>query len=120
MLRKQALKSALENMKIQPVGNGLIDLICHPDCIDAFIDCCNEKGAEIKGFTWWCHVTDGHEPCGMGGPISEYYGGWFSEIFMRDIIKLTDNESYRDYFTNIWPADKEFHACYWPGFWLEE
>jgi len=110
----------LYELKVQPVGNGLIDLICAPDGVDAFIDFCDENGLRIVGFTWWCHVTEGHEPCGMGGPKSCYYAGWFSEIQMSKIMELNDNESYRDYFRNVWPKDKAYHDCYWPGFWLSE
>ena len=112
-------KRDLEELKIQPVGDGLIDMICSPACIDAFIDLCNAQGVPIKGFTWWCHVAEGHKPCGMGGPLSRYFDGWFSEIPLDDIIRLSDNETYRDYFKNVWPASADYHSCYWPGFWLE-
>lgn len=27
-----------------------------------------------------------HEPCGMDGPESAYFAGWFSEIWMDEII----------------------------------
>jgi hypothetical protein len=75
-------------------------------------------GLRIGGFTWWCHVADGHEPCGMGGPKSEYFDGWFSEIPMDKIIELKDNEACRAYFAKEWPEDPDYRACYWPGFWL--
>ncbi len=110
----------LNMLKIQPVGNGLIDLICPLENIDDFIDACNSERIEIKGFTWWCHVTDGHIPCGMGGPKSRYFDGWFSEIRMGDVHKLKDNETYRGYFRNIWPCEDNYHECWWPAFWLEE
>jgi hypothetical protein len=110
----------LAALSIQPVGNGLIDLICPPDRVDLFIDFCNAAGRIVRGFTWWCHVTEGHEPCGMGGPAAKYFDGWFSEIPADGLIRFLDNESYRDYFKNVWPADKRYQACRWPGFWLEE
>ncbi len=112
----------LEDLKIQPVGDGPIDidLICSPTQIDPFINLCNVQGVSIRGFTWWCHVVGGHEPCGMGGPKSKYYDGWFSEVPMYDIIRLPNNEAYRNYFKNIWPTAADYHSCYWPGFWLEE
>ncbi len=72
----------LEVLKIQPVGDSLIDLIYSPTQVDSFINLCNVQGVSIRGFTWWCHVVDGHEPCGMDGPKSKYYDGWFSEILM--------------------------------------
>ena len=98
----------------------MIDLICPPEHIDAFIDLCEADGIAIRGFTWWCHMTEGHVPCGMGGPRSRNYDGWFSEIPMDEIIRLPDNGTYRDFFRNIWPKDKNYHDCWWPGFWLEE
>ncbi|RKM55803.1 hypothetical protein D6853_09665 [Butyrivibrio sp. X503] len=110
----------LEVLRVQPVGNGWIDMICAPDDIEAFIDFCNVIGKTIKGFTWWCHVTEGHTPCGMGGPKSKYYEGWFSEIQMDDLIRFKDNESYRDYFRYEWPAETHYKECYWPGFWLKK
>ena len=113
-------KKSLEALQIQPVGEGLIDLICPPEHINAFIDFCEADGVPIRGFTWWCHVTEGHAPCGMGGPRSRYYDGWFSEIPMEDIIRLPDNGAYRDFFRNTWPKDKSWRDCWWPGFWLEE
>ncbi len=61
------VEQILEVLKPQPVGNGMIDIICSFDNIDSFIDLCNAYEVSIKGFTWWCHVVDGHEPCGMGG-----------------------------------------------------
>ena len=113
-------KKSLEELKIQPAGEGMIDLICPPEQIDAFVDLCEAEGIPICGFTWWCHVTEGHTPCGMGGPKSRYYDGWFSEIPMEEIIRLPDNGAYRDFFRTAWPKDKGFHDCWWPGFWLEE
>ncbi|SDB13313.1 hypothetical protein [Butyrivibrio sp. INlla16] len=110
----------LSRLKIQAVGGGKIDLICPPDSVDEFIDLCCAEGTTIEGFTWWCHVTEGHIPCGMGGPKSVYFDGWFSEIPMDDIIRLGDNESYREFFNRTWPSDKNYHGCYWPGFWIED
>lgn len=110
----------LEEMKIQPVGSGVIDLICAPERVGEFVDLCNREGLRIRGFTWWCHVTGQHEPCGMGGPRAKYCDGWYSEIPMDEIISLGDNESYRTYFSGIWQSDEGYRECYWPGFWLEE
>ena len=112
-------KQKLKDLKIQPVGDGLIDMICPPEHIGDFIDLCTAAGMRIQGFTWWCHVVEGHAPCGMGGPQSKYYDGWFSEIPMDEIIRLTDNESYKDFFGNVWPTAPQYHDCYWPAFWLE-
>lgn len=114
-------RKLIESLKIQPVGTGWIDMICSPDRIDDFIDLCNSKNLSIRGFTWWCHVTDDHEPCGMGGPMSDYYNGWFSEILpLGEVIELSDNESYRIFLKEIWPEQEDYQSCWWPGFWLED
>lgn len=113
-------RKLIESLKIQPVGTGWIDMICSPDRIDDFIDLCNSKNLSITGFTWWCHVIDGHEPCGMGGPVSKYYDGWFSEIEMGNVTILANNESYRKFFQEIWPLLSEYEPCHWPGFWLRD
>ena len=113
-------KQKLEDLKIQPVGDGLVDMICSPKYVDGFVALCTASGIRIQGFTWWCHVVEGHEPCGMGGPKSKYYDGWFSEIPMDEIIRLADNESYKAFFENVWPTDPQYHHCYWPAFWLED
>lgn len=115
-----SMEELLKVLKIQQVGNGLSDMICSPSDVDTFIDFCCAAGRNIKGFTWWCHVTKEHKPCGMGGPSSKYYEGWFSEIPMDDLMRFADNESYREYFKSRWPADKQYKDCYWPGFWLED
>ena len=109
----------MKELKIQPVGDGFIDMICPIESINAFIDLCDLIGLRIVGFTWWCHVTDGHEPCGMGGPRSEYGDGWFSEIPMEKIVEMKDNEAYRSFFSTEWPSDPEYRECYRPGFWLQ-
>lgn len=108
----------LSELKIQPVGDGLIDLICPVENIETFIDLCDDAEIQIEGFSWWCHVTEGHEPCGMGGPKSVYFDGWFSEIQMDDIIRLADNISYREYFKSVWPKQNNYHKCWWPEFWI--
>ena len=56
----------------------------------------------------------------MGGPKSEYFDGWFSEIPMDEIIALKDNEAYRTFLSNEWPKTPEYRACYIPGFWLSD
>ena len=38
MIVKQHLDSIMENLFIQPVGNGYIDCICHNKSINRFID----------------------------------------------------------------------------------
>ena len=117
---RQILTAKIKELKIQPVGDGFIDMICPPESINELLDLCNLMGLQIAGFSWWCHVTGGHEPCGMGGPKSEYDDGWFSEIPMDKIIEMKDNEAYRTYFSKEWPKAPEYRECYRPGFWLKD
>lgn len=110
----------LEELKIQPVGDGMIDLICPPSNITTFIDFCKRRGHKIYGFTWWCAADENHSPCGMGGPLSKYFDGWFSEIPMDGLIALKNHDEYRRFFTKEWPESVAYKACYWPAFWLED
>ena len=45
--------------------------ICPTQNIGEFIDYMDELCITIKGFTWWCHVHDNHQPCGLGGPRNQ-------------------------------------------------
>lgn len=119
-MHKFEYKKIYEELHIQSVGSGGIDLICPMENVPLFVQKMNELHIKIKGFTWWCHVTDKHEPCGMGGPKSQYYSGWFSEIPMSSIISFDDNDKYLQYLLEKWPCSAEYKACYFPGFWIEE
>ena len=112
------LDRIIRELHIQPVGNGYIDLICPPENIGAFIDHMEELHIPIEGFTWWCHVRDGHHPCGMGGPLNRYGEGWFSEIYMKDILRFDDYNSLRCYLLEEYPNNPEYKPCYVPAFWL--
>lgn len=109
----------LEELKIQPVGDGMIDLICPPSNAAVFIDFCKRRGHKIYGFTWWCSADEHHKPCGMGGPKSKYFDGWFSEIPMDGIISFGSHDEYRRFFKKDWPESEAYRECWWPGFWLE-
>ena len=89
---KAAVDTIMEELHIQCVGNGYVDMICPTQNIGEFIDYMEELGITIKGFTWWCHVRDGHQPCGLGGPRNQYGDGWFSEIPMNKVICFESNE----------------------------
>ncbi|MBQ3122716.1 MAG: hypothetical protein IJP24_05180 [Firmicutes bacterium] len=79
----------------------------------------NRLHIDITGFTWWCHVTEGHEPCGMGGPRDRYGDGWYSEIEMFAFTTLDSNDAYRRYFTMEYPNSKDYKPCRVPAFSLE-
>ncbi len=107
-----------EKLHIQPVGNGYIDLICPMGSVNDFIDEMNRLKIRIIGFTWWCHVEEGHVPCGMGGPKSKYDNSWFSEI-QDELYEFKSNEEIRNFLINIYPKSSEYKDCFVPAFWLD-
>lgn len=78
--KKIRLDENMKKLSVQPVGNGYIDCICPFANVEPFINTMNKLNIKITGFTWWCLVINGHEPCGMGGPRNIYGSGWYSEI----------------------------------------
>lgn len=110
------LKVIFERLKIQPVGSGLNDLICPIENADLFITEMDKMNIQIKGFSWWCHATDNHKSCGMGGPKNEFGEGWFSETM--ETISFKSNEDYHNFFLHEWKKSKEYKPCYQPGFWI--
>lgn len=119
LMNLSKLREVFERLKVQPEGSGLIDLICPIENADMFITEMDKMDIQIKGFTWWCHAADGHEPCGMGGTANEFGNGWFSEVLpMGEIISFNSNEDYHNFFLYEWKESKEYKPCYQPGFWL--
>ena len=117
----RAVRRVVESLHIQPVGtSGLIDMICPKENIGKFIDAMDRLHVRIEGFTWWCHVTEGHEPCGMGGPANEFGPGWYSEIAMWDVHTFDSNEAIRRYLLEEYPASEDYRPCFTPAFWLEK
>lgn len=114
-----AIKRIIDDLHIQAVGNGNMDLICPKENVEKFINEMNRLHIKIQGITWWCHVTEGHEHCGMGGPKNKFGTGWYSEIPM-DLLRFESNEQLRKYLLEIYPASKEYKECHFPAFWLEE
>lgn len=109
----------IKRLHIQPVGNGYIDMICPKENIAAFVNEMDALGVRIYGFTWWCHVTDDHKPCGLGGPHDKYGDGWYSEIsVLGDVVAVESNDDVRRFFLETYPESKEYKPCRVPGFWL--
>lgn len=51
--------------------------------LDPFVNDLSSIGILISDVSWWCYVDPDQErgcPHGMGGPISDFYDGWFSEL----------------------------------------
>ena len=69
--------------KVEPIGNGYIDCIVMRDNLKQFVNEITALGVLISDVSWWCYVDPINPkgcPHGMGGPKSEYYEGWFSEL----------------------------------------
>ena len=120
LLKYQAeLEAILERLHMIPVGSGFFELICPQSSIAAFLDEMDRRQIQIAGFSWWCHVTEGHEPCGMGGPRDKYGDGWYSEIELFGFSSLDSNDAYRRYFTLEYPQSRDYRPCRVPAFSLE-
>ena len=116
---QKELEGFIKRLHMIRVGKDFLELICPENSIVEFIDEMDKLDIKITGFSWWCHVTEGHEPCGMGGPRDEYGNGWYSEIKMGDFIELDSNYAYRYYFMTEYPAIKDYKPCRVPAFSLE-
>ena len=114
------LERIIERLHMIRVGSGYFEIICPKTSITAFIDEMDKLHIDIAGFSWWCHVTEGHEPCGMGGPHNIYGDGWYSEIEMSDFTTMRSNDEYRRYFTIEYPHSEEYLPCRVPAFSIEK
>ena len=120
LLEYQAeLESIIERLHMIRVGKGFFELICPQNSIAEFIDEMDKLHIDITGFSWWCHVTEGHQPCGRGGPRDEYEDGWYSEIQMGTFVEMDSNYAYRRFFTVEYPTSNEYMPCRVPAFSLE-
>lgn len=89
---KEKLDKILNDYKVQPVGNGYIDLIVSRDLCKQFIQELIENGFVIKSVSWWEWCAN-KDDCkyGFGGPKSKFYRGWFAELPIDvDDIELSD------------------------------
>jgi hypothetical protein len=80
----ERLENSINQNKVQPVGDGYIDCIVMKDNLKQFVNDISSIGIIISDVSWWCYVDPNYKnsgcPHGMGGPISDYYVGWFSEL----------------------------------------
>lgn len=126
--------------KVEPVGNGYIDMIINNDLVEEFISELTKSNIIVEGVTWWCHFTKTSEieigcPHGMGGPISDYYEGWFSEtqipiyevttdkVIRIDMNTLSNgvkeiNSQVINYIKYDFPKSDEYLKCLVPALWL--
>ena len=121
LLKHQAkLEEIFERLHMIRVGRGFLEIICPKNSIKEFIDEMDKLRINITGFSWWCHVTENHEPCGMGGPRDRYGDGWYSEIEMFAFTTLKNNNAYRHFFTIEYPNSTDYKPCRVPTFSLEK
>ncbi|MEI2356989.1 hypothetical protein [Mesobacillus zeae] len=96
----------------------------------------------IESVTWWCHCSDRNEkqfgcPHGMGGPESDFYNGWYSEMgYEFEMFEIpaekfqelnyndnfpsnikTINDEIKDYVNDLSKA-RGYSKCLTPAFWL--
>ena len=117
-MAKKYLDGLIEKYKVQPVGCGYIDCIVTFDNVFGFINDLSNANIKITGLTWWCYCKKNGFGCphGMGGPLSRYYEGWFSET-VWPIIEFENNEQVAAYIKN--PGDSEISECFVPALWLD-
>ena len=117
-MEKRHLDEIIEKYNVQPVGWGYIDCIVTFDNVFDFINDLSEVNISITGVTWWCHCKDENSGCphGMGGPVSKYYSGWFSEMWYP-LVEFENNQQVVFYIKN--PADNEILECFVPALWLD-
>lgn len=108
----------LKEYRVQPVGDGYIDCICPWDTVAGFMDRMTELEVRLTEFTWWCHVTEGHKPCGMGGPVDRYGDGWYSEMEMGRTYEFPSNGGMKRFLLEVWPERRGERTCFVPAFWL--
>jgi len=137
------IEKLLEKYRVQPVGNGFIDLII--DCAGSLqlIDEFAGQAVAVERVTWWCHCTPQSKlawgcPHGMGGPTNEFGEGYFAECtgypdfvlakqpdrpdeltlhpaaFAGQSAQLTKN-----YIQNVLPQAAFYTPCLHPGLWLQ-
>ncbi|MEH7885205.1 hypothetical protein V7654_12900 [Bacillus sp. JJ1609] len=142
------LDCLLAKHKVQPVGSGYIDCIVLKGNLDEFINEITALGILITNVSWWCYVDPSDKeakecPHGLGGPVSEHYEGWFSEL-QNDDFSVDDDKissilnSYNEnliYTINMQTLDEiktilktpfrytptdyiEGNKCVMPGLWL--
>lgn len=78
---KVKLDNIIETHKAQPVGHGYIDIIVSRDNYKDFVADLVRNNYKIKSISWWEYCPKEKESnYGLGGPKSNYYDGWFSEL----------------------------------------
>ena len=139
---RAVIDDLLKEFKVQPVGDGYIDLIVGRDRSLQLIDELAKQAIAIQSLTWWCLCTPESKiqlgcPHGMGGPINEFGEGWFSEcIGIPDFVVAEQRSSIDEvtmgpgifasecsilvagYINNVLPNEGFYSPCLHLGLWL--
>lgn len=129
MVNKEELDSILVLHKAQPAAGGYIDVIVKRENVRQLIKNLILKGIQINGISWWQYVDRNTKSkmYGMGGPQSDYYDGWFSEIGVGDdeietnsveeIMGVIENKEIT--FHDGTKIGFEQEECLTPALWLD-
>lgn len=80
-MNKDRLDKILEDYKVQPVGDGYIDLIISRELYKQFVRTLLEESFVLRSISWWEWCPNNRESkYGLGGPKSKFYNGWFAEL----------------------------------------
>lgn len=129
---KKTLDHILEKHKAQPAGNGYIDIIVSRENYKPFVADLIQNEFNIRSISWWewC-PADKESEYGLGGPASQYFKGWFSElpVDVDDIESIETKEGRLEKVLNtiesksISFVDKTvtFNESHWltPAIWIE-
>lgn len=110
--------------KIQFVGSGYFELIIPSASVEKVISEFTQKGIVISILVWWCHCTEENEqkygcPHGYGGPYSDYFSGWFSEMgiqafeiseeLLQSVNEYPYEEKIKEINGRVWHAISKIH-----------
>ena len=124
-MKKIDLDNLIKQNKVQPVGRGYIDCIVTFDNVFEFLNGLSGIGIKVYGVTWWCHSKERNSGCphGMGGPLSKYHDGWFSEMWF-EMLRFDNNNQVASYLEST--NDETMHEwfekrleCFVPALWLD-
>lgn len=92
-MNKGRLDELIEEYKAQPVGQGYIDIIVSRETYKSFITELINGEYKIESISWWEWCPKERESkYGLGGPSSQFYNGWFSELAIDvDDITITQD-----------------------------
>ncbi|MBO4950139.1 MAG: hypothetical protein J6E38_03875 [Clostridia bacterium] len=119
--QRKSVDKLIKEFNVVKVGNGYIDCIV-PEKIDSFIDELTKIGVFVTDISWWCHCTLSNKklygcPHGMGGPQSDVYAGFFSELNYITEVHNGNKDAKRIIHEEI-KKESWYSPCLVPGLWL--